>query len=67
MPLIDNVLNPSAKSVLMPLGLIFELSLVDASIQKKKKKIRSGMTTLIFSNEELNNIIKTVNSVNGWC
>ena len=52
LPLIGNVLKPLAKSVLVPLGLT--TSATDTAIQKKI--FRSGTTTLIFSNEELNDM-----------
>ena len=47
-----------AKNVLAPLGITVAASAIDAGIQKKKKKIHSsGTTTLIISNEELNDIM----------
>ena len=54
-----NVLKSLAKFVLIPLGLIAAASATDASIQKKI--FRSGVTTtLIISNEKMNDIMKIV-------
>ena len=39
LPLIRNVLKPSAKSVSVPLGLTAAATATDAAIQKKKKKL----------------------------
>ena len=58
LPLRENVLKPSAKSVLIPLGLTGVASAADAAIQKKI--FGSGMTTLIILNEEIDNIMKRV-------
>ena len=58
LPLIGNVLKPSAKSVLISLGLTAAASATDAAIHKKM--FRSGTTTLIISNEEMNDIMKIV-------
>ena len=55
LPLIKNVIKPLAKSVLIPLGLTAAASAADAGIQKK---LGSGTTTLIISNEQMNNIMK---------
>ena len=67
LPLISNVIKPLAKSVLIPLGLTAAASPADAGIhkkKKKKKKIESGnMTTLIISNDEMEDIIKIVKSL----
>ena len=49
------------KSVLIPFGLPAEASATGAIIQKKT--LRSGMTALIVSNEEMNNIMKIVTSI----
>ena len=77
LPLIGNVLKPLAKSnVLIPLGLTAAAWATDAAIHKKM--FGSGMrprmlasrpsdltkqTTLIISNEEMNNIMKTIISL----
>ena len=54
-----NLLKLLAKSVLLPLGLTVAASATDAAIQKKI--LGSGMTTLIISNIEVEDIIKIVN------
>ena len=61
MPLIGNVLKPLAKSVLISLGLITAASATDAAIHKKM--FGSRTTTLIISNEEMNDIMKIVKSL----
>ena len=61
MSLKGNVLKPLAKCVLIPLGLTAAASAADAAIHKKM--FGSGMTTLIISNEEMNNIMKIVKSL----
>ena len=53
-----NVLRLLAKSVSMSLGLTAAVSTTDAAVEKKM--LGSGMTTLIISNEEMDDIIKTV-------
>ena len=58
MPLIENVLKPLAKSVLMPLGLTAAVLATDVAIHKKM--FGSGFTTLIISNEEMNDFMKIV-------
>ena len=58
LPLMKNVLKPSAKSVLIPLGLTRSASATDAAVHKKM--FGSGTTTLIISNEEINDIMKIV-------
>ena len=61
LPLIKNVIKPLAKSVLIPLGLTAAASAADAGIHKKI--LGSGTTTLIISNDEMEDIIKIVKSV----
>ena len=56
-----NVLKPLAESVLIPLGLTAAASATDAAIHKKI--IGSGFTTLIISNEEVNDILKIIKSL----
>ena len=56
LPLIKNVIKPLAKSFLIPLGLTASGSAADIGIHKKI--LGSGTTTLILSNEEMNDIIK---------
>ena len=60
LPLIGNVLNPLARSVLIPLGLTAAASATDAAVHKK---FGSGNTTLIISNEEMNDIMKIVKAL----
>ena len=57
MPLMKNVLKPLAKGVLTP-GSTVATSATDAVIHKKM--FASGMTTLIISNKEMNDIIKII-------
>ena len=52
---------PLAKNVLTPLGITAAASALDAGIQKKIHG--SGTTTLIISNEEMNNIMKIVQAL----
>ena len=49
---------PLAKNVLVPLGITAAASAIDAGIQKKIHG--SGTTTLIISNEEMNDIMEIV-------
>ena len=58
LPLIKKIIEPLAKSVLISLGLTATASAADAGIQKKV--LGSGTTTLIISNEEINDILKIV-------
>ena len=61
LPLMKNVIQPSAKSVLIPLGLTAAASAADAGIHKKI--LGSGHnTTLIISNDEMKDIIKIFKS-----
>ena len=60
--LISNVIKPLAKSVLIPLGLTAAASAADMGMHKKI--LGSGnMTTLIISNDEIEDFIKTVKSL----
>ena len=61
LPLIGNVLKLLAKSVLIPLGLTAAASTADAAIHKKM--FGSGFATRIISNEEMNDIMKIVKSL----
>ena len=55
---------PFAKNILAPLGITAVALVIDAEIQKKKKKINgSRTTTLIISNEEMNDIMKIVQAL----
>ena len=60
-PSIKIVIKPLAKSVLIPLGLTAAASAADAGIYKRI--LGSGNTTLIISNEEMNDIIKIVQAL----
>ena len=61
--LIKNVITPLAKGVLIPLGLTAAASAADAGIHKKI--LRSGNTTLIISNKDMDDLIKIIKSVTG--
>ena len=67
LPLIKNVIKPLAKSVLIPLGLTAAGSMADAGIHKKilgpGHNHPSHNATLIISNDEIGDIIKTVKSL----
>ena len=52
---------PLAKNVLVPLGSSAAMSAIDGSI--KKKMLGSGTTTLIISNDEMDDILKIVKSL----
>ena len=56
-----NVLTPLAKSVLLPIGLLAEMSAADAAIQKKI--YGSGTTALLIPNKEIEDIMKIVKSL----
>ena len=60
LPLMKNVLKPLAKRVLIPLGLT-AASATDVAIHKKM--FGSGTTKLIIFNEEMNDIIKILKSL----
>ena len=59
--LIKSVITPLAKSVLLPLGLSAGMSAADAAIQKKIYE--SGTTVLMITNEEMEDIMKIVKSI----
>ena len=61
LPLMKNVLKLLAKSFLISLGLTAAVSATDAAIHKKL--FGSHTTTLKISNEEMNDIMKRVNSL----
>ena len=64
LPLIKNVIKPLANSVSIPLGLTAAADAADAGIHKKI--LGSGHcnnTTLIISNDEMEDIIKIVKSL----
>ena len=51
-----NMLTPLAKSVLIPVGLTTAAAATDAAIQRNIHGL--GMTTLIISNKEIDDIMK---------
>ena len=59
-PLME-VAIPLTKNVLAPLGITVAASAIDAGIQKKIHG--SGTTTLIISNEKMNDIMKIVHAI----
>ena len=66
LPLIKNLIKPLAKSVLIPLGLTAAASTVDTGIHKKilgSEHNHPSSITLIISNDEMEDIIKIVKSL----
>ena len=63
LPLIKSVIKPLAKSVLIPLGLTAAASAADAGIHKKILGSGHSNTTLIISNDEMDDILKIVKSL----
>ena len=61
LPLMENILTPLVKSVLVQLGLTAVPSATDAAILKKS--FGSGMTALIISNKEMEDTMKIVKSL----
>ena len=61
LPSIKNVIKPLAKIVLIPLGLTAAAYAAYAGIHKKI--LGSGNTTLIISNEEMNDIMKIIQAL----
>ena len=62
LPLMENVLKPLAKSILIPLELTAAAAAAtDAAIHKNM--FGSGTTTLIISDDKMNDIIKIVKSL----
>ena len=59
--LLKNVIKPLAKSVLIPLRLTAAASATDVGLLKKI--LGSGNTTLIISNDEIEDIVKIVKSL----
>ena len=60
LPLIKSVIKPLAKSVLIPLGLTAAASAADAGIHTKILGSGHNNTTLIISNDEMDDILKIV-------
>ena len=64
LPLMKSVIKPLAKSVLIPLGLMAAASAADAGLHKKiLGSGHNNNTTLIISNDEMDDILKIVLSV----
>ena len=63
LPITKDVIKLLAKSVLILLGLTAAASAADAGIHKKI--LGSGNTTLIISNDEIEDIIKIIKSLEG--
>ena len=67
LPLIKNVIKPLAKSVLIPLGLTAAAAAAAAADAGIHKKIlgsgHNDTTTLIITNDEIEDIIKIVKSL----
>ena len=58
-----SVIKSLAKSVLIPLGLTVAASAADAGIHKKILRSGHNNTTLIISNDEMDDILKIVKSL----
>ena len=63
LPLMKSVIKPLAKSVLIPLGLTAAASEADAGIHKKNSGSGHNNTTLIISNDEMDDILEIVKSL----
>ena len=64
LPLMKSVIKPLAKSALIPLGLTAAASAADAGIHKKiLGSGHNNNTTLIISNDEMDDILKIVKSL----
>ena len=63
LPLMKSVIKPLAKSVLIPLGLTAAASAADAGIHEKILGSGHNNTTLIISNDEMDEILKIVKSL----
>ena len=66
LPIIKYVIKPLAKSVLIPLGLTAAASAADAGIHKKILGTGHNTTILIISNNEIEDIIKIVKSLENF-
>ena len=60
LPLMKSLIKPLTKSVLIPLGLTAAASAADAGIHKKVLGSGHNSTTLIISNDEMDDILKIV-------
>ena len=63
LPLMKGVIKLLAKGVLVPLGLTAAASAADAGIHKRILGSGHNNTTLIISNDEMNNILEMVKSL----
>ena len=63
LPLMKSVIKPLTKSVLIPLGLTAAASAADAGIHKKILGSGHNNTTLIISNDEMDDILKIAKSL----
>ena len=63
LPLMKSVIKPLAKSVLIPLGITAAASAADAGIHKKMLGSGHNNTNLIISNDEMDDILKIVKSL----
>ena len=63
LPLMKSIIKPSAKNVLVPLGLTAAASTADAGIHKKILRSGHNNPTLIISNDEMDDILKIVQSL----
>ena len=64
LPLMKSVIKPLAKDVLLPLGLTAAASAADAGIHKKiLGSGHNNNTTLIISNDEMDNLLQIVKSL----
>ena len=63
LPVMKSVIKPLAKSVLIPLGLTAAASAADAGIHQKILGSGHNNTTLIISNDEMDDILKIVKSL----
>ena len=63
LPLMKSVIKPLAKNVLIPLGLTAAASAADAGIHKKILGSGHNNTTLIISNDKMDDILKIVKSL----
>ena len=63
LPLMESVIKPLDKSVLIPLGLTAAVSAADAGIHERILGSGHNNTTLIISNDEMDDILKIVKSL----
>ena len=63
LPLMKSVIKPSAKSVLVPLALTAAASAADSGIHKQILGSGHNNTTLIISNDEMEDILKIIKSL----